>query len=272
MVPLDLSYPIERSKSMVHDADLSLVLSEELAFGQPAHEIPCVSLYDPAITMQRSDMSDHGLSGDHLAYIVFTSGTTGKPKAIEVTHNNVGHLVRWHNKAFGITPDDRGMLLANVGFDAAVWELWPYLCAGASLSIPPAEVIREPELLIQWVVDHRVTIAFIPTLLAEVLIQGVWPSDSCLRMLLTGGDVLRNYPASNLPFRVINNYGPAECTVVSTSGEVEAGKQLSHLPDIGRSIEGSRLYLLDEQLKVVPRGSPGEICIGGSGVARRISE
>ncbi len=208
------------------------------------------------------------LHPDQLAYVIYTSGSTGTPKGVEVTHGNLRHLVEWHNRAFQIASEDCATLLANTGFDAAVWELWPYLCAGATLFIPDPEVIRQPAALRDFVDDNRISVMFAPTLLAEALMQETWSLDTPLRSMLTGGDTLRTSPTEGLPFSVINNYGPAECTVISTSGEVPQGNRNERLPSIGRPIEGAQVYLLDEHLQEAAAGAEGEIYIGGAGVAR----
>src|SRR6185295_10059685 len=101
-----------------------------------------------------------------LAYVIYTSGSTGQPKGVEITHGSLMNLVSWHRSAFEVNADDRASLLAGVGFDAAVWETWPYLAAGASLYLPPDRVRLSPELLRDWLVAKRITISFLPTALA----------------------------------------------------------------------------------------------------------
>jgi acyl-CoA synthetase (AMP-forming)/AMP-acid ligase II/acyl carrier protein len=108
------------------------------------------------------------------------------------------------------------------------------------------------------------------------MIRLKWPPESAFRMLLTGADTLRRYPPRDLPFALINNYGPTECTVVATSGRISpeeslaesAGKRLNELPSIGRPIEGVSVYVVDEHLQRVPEGTAGELLIGGRGVGR----
>ncbi|HEY4354353.1 MAG TPA: non-ribosomal peptide synthetase [Acidobacteriaceae bacterium] len=264
-VALDPSYPAARRRLIEEDAGLVLSLgsSEEGA------SVQTVSLQDAAILAESTD--DANLpqpDPKQLAYVVYTSGSTGVPKGVEVTHGNLMHLVRWHNQAFQVGPADHATLLANVGFDAAVWELWPYLSAGATLFVPELETIRQPEALRDYIVALGITVMFAPTLLGEALIQLPWPSETRLHSLLTGGDALRIPPPPSLPFDLINNYGPAECTVVSTSGKVKPSDYRSGLPSLGFPIEGASIALLDDQLQEVPEGTAGEICIAGAGLAR----
>lgn len=239
-------------------AGLLLVDEEGLAAGAGAAPVP--GEIDTAPT-------DPG----QLAYVVYTSGSTGTPKGVEITHANLVHLVDWHNRQFGITVDDRASHLAGLGFDASVWEVWPYLAAGASVEIVDDTVRTSPELLRDWLVAQGITVAFVPTALAEPMIAHAWPAATPLRLMLTGGDRLRAHPRRGLPFALVNNYGPCECTVVATSGTVpalDAGRDPGGPPSIGVPIAGARVYILDEAGEPVPAAIEGEIWIGGGGVGR----
>jgi len=206
-------------------------------------------------------------SGD-LAYIIFTSGSTGRPKGVQVTHANLLNLVSWHRRAFNVTAADRASVQASPGFDASVWELWPYLAAGASLYVVDDAIRTTPEPLRDWIVANKITISFLPTALAECIMELPWSSESALRVLLTGADTLRRCPPDDLPFALVNNYGPTECTVVTTSGTVPPQKGGDDPPSIGRPIENATVYIVDEHMQAVPTGTPGELLIGGAGVAR----
>ncbi|MBV8147791.1 MAG: non-ribosomal peptide synthetase, partial [Candidatus Eremiobacteraeota bacterium] len=111
-------------------------------------------------------------------------------------------------------------------------------------------------------------IGFVPTILAEQLFRADWPAETALRLLLTGGDTLQRRPPARLPFPVINNYGPSECTVVATSGLVSPEPDAAGRPSIGRPIANAKALILDDRLQPVERGEPGELCIGGALVAR----
>jgi acyl-CoA synthetase (AMP-forming)/AMP-acid ligase II/acyl carrier protein len=119
-----------------------------------------------------------------------------------------------------------------------------------------------------WLIEQSITIAFAPTPLAEGLINATWPAQTALHTLLIGGDTLHFWPKPGLPFRLVNNYGPTECTVVATSGEVTSSSSTSTLPTIGKPIAGAEIAILDPQGKPVPPGEIGEIYIAGAGVAR----
>jgi amino acid adenylation domain-containing protein len=206
--------------------------------------------------------------GDDLAYVIYTSGSTGRPKGAQITHSNLLNLVRWHNRAFSVRPADRASHLAGLGFDAAVWELWPYLTAGATVVLAPEDVRSSADALWEWLIKERITTSFVPTPLAEILIHKKWPADASLRVLLTGGDTLHSHPSADLPFAFFNNYGPTECTVVATAGPVFATSGADGLPSIGVPIDNTEIYILDDTLAEVPEGTTGELCIAGAGVGR----
>jgi acyl-CoA synthetase (AMP-forming)/AMP-acid ligase II/acyl carrier protein len=199
---------------------------------------------------------------------VYTSGSTGQPKGVEVTHANLQHLIEWHQRAFLITPLDRASQVAGLAFDAAVWEIWCHLAVGASLHLIDEASRRSPEALQQWLVAREITVAFVPTILAEYLITFDWPKNAALRILLTGADTLRRYPKPGLPFTLINNYGPTECTVLVTSGAVRGGMDGEQLPSIGNPIADTDILILDAQMNETRKGDEGEICAAGPQVAR----
>ncbi|HEY6969692.1 MAG TPA: non-ribosomal peptide synthetase [Candidatus Angelobacter sp.] len=270
-LPIDPTYPQERLSFILTDANAPIVLSDStVADSLPAGSWRLVLLDSEdlrgsaPITWQTSQICP-----DQLAYVIYTSGSTGTPKGVEITHANLLNLVFWHQKAFAVTAEDRATQFASFGFDAAVWEIWPHLAAGAAVHIIPNEVRTSPELLEDWLVAQEITISFVPTALAERLITRDWPANTRLRFLLTGADTLHHYPRPGLPFALINNYGPTEATVVATSGRVDPENAHSgQRPPIGQPIDGTEIYIVDESLNPVSRSEVGELCIGGAGVAR----
>ena len=207
-------------------------------------------------------------SPESLAYVIYTSGSTGEPKGVQVEHRNLSHLVAWHRRAFALTEADRTTLIANPAFDAATWELWPSLAAGASVHIPGDDTRVSPEALRDWLIARKITVSFVPTAIAETLLALEWPRQAPLRLLLTGGDALHVRPRPGMPFRLVNNYGPTEATVVATSGEVEPGETAAGLPSIGKPIDRVEAIVLDEDGRPVADGEAGELHLGGAGLAR----
>jgi amino acid adenylation domain-containing protein len=270
-LPIDPSYPRERLSFILTDSRAPIVLSDSTVAGKLPEGNWRMLLLDREDLAGRSPgaLEDAEVCPDYLAYVIYTSGSTGTPKGVEITHANLLNLVCWYQKAFAVTPDDRSTQLTSFGFDAAVAELWPHLAAGASVLFVPDEVRSSPELLRDWLIDQEIAIAFAPTALAERVITLDWPVTS-LRLLLTGADTLHHYPRPELPFALINNYGPTEATVMATSGRVVAPEAADEeqRPPIGRPIGGAEIYIVDESLNLIPRGEIGELCIGGAGVGR----
>ena len=135
------------------------------------------------------------------------------------------------------------------------------------ISIPDHDTRRDPQRLLQWLVDEAVTICFLPTPLAEAVLRLSLPRSLALRHLLTGGDRLRFRPERPLPFRLTNHYGPTENTVVATAGLVEP-RAARDVPDIGRPIRNTRVFILDARGQPVPEGITGEIHLAGTSLAR----
>jgi len=273
-LPLDPTYPAARLGFLLDDGQVPVVVA-----GQRIKERLPKGSYHTIL------LDDLGRVGDfaplaqsapvkaaatlkNLAYVIYTSGSTGQPKGVEITQESLLNLVHWHQQAFGVQSADRASQVANVGFDAAVWEIWPYLATGASLYFAEDETVSDPQLLRDWLVAQRITIAFIPTPLAEHLLTLPWPPETALRTMLTGADTLHVYPPVGLPFLLVNNYGPTECTVVATSGPVHSNASTDQLPPIGSAIANTEVYILDESGNQVPIGTAGELHIGGIGVAR----
>lgn len=266
-VPLDPTWPDARLQAAIRDSEARVLVARTSMLNRLQLDLHGLDpVRDAAEIAAARESERRPIDPQSLAYIIYTSGTTGVPKGVEITHANLAHLIRWHLGAFGVTRQDRCSHLAGLGFDAAVWEIWPALCAGANLSLVGETLRTSPELLQNWLIREQITIAFVPTILAARLIQMKWPTTMALRFLLTGGDTLLRGPASQLPFEVVNNYGPTECTVVATSAVVEAAA--AGIPTIGRPIGGAIVYLLNESGEQVEKGSEGEIYIGGDGVGR----
>jgi amino acid adenylation domain-containing protein len=268
-LPLDPALPSERLRFVLRDSGVRQVItSASLASRLADSGVEVVDIGSVLSQPACSDLVDCPVSPANLAYVIYTSGSTGEPKGVEITHAGLTNLIRWHCCNFHVTAADRAAHMATISFDAAVWEIWPYLAAGASIHIPDASIRSNPELVRDWIVAEGVTIAFLPTASAEKAMALDWPSSTCLRVLLTGADTLYQRPPASLPFAVVNNYGPTECTVVATSGTVLPAELEPGVPPIGRPIDGIDIHILDPQAQAVAAGEAGELYLGGAGLAR----
>ncbi|MEG4814071.1 amino acid adenylation domain-containing protein [Microcoleus sp. K5-D4] len=220
------------------------------------------------ISQEIADNPTSAATAENLVYAIYTSGSTGKPKGVEIEHGSLLNLVFWHQREFGVSAGDRATQIAAIGFDACGWEIWPYLAAGSSIYFPEDDIRRDPEKLQNWLVSNAITISFLPTPLAEKVLLLDWPQTTALRILLAGGEKLQQHPLKSHPFKLVNNYGPTENTVVTTSGYIPVTEQTDIAPTIGRPIANTQIYILDKYLQPVPAGVVGELYIGGNGLAR----
>ncbi len=269
-VPLDPGYPPTRIAMLLEDCAAPVVVTHSsVAKKLPSGNWQTLLLdgEDAEVGVLQGSTKPQ-ITPENTAYVIFTSGSTGRPKGVQITHANLMNLVQWHQRAFHVTGADRATLQASPGFDAAVWEMWPYLTVGATIHIVDESIRPAPERLRDWIVEKGITITFLPTAVAEAMVNLSWPAETALRFLLTGADTLRRYPPPDLPFVLVNNYGPTECTVVAISGEICANGESEGSPSIGRAIDNAEVYIVDEQMNLVESGTAGELLIGGAGVGR----
>ena len=273
-VPLDPDHPAQRLASMVEDSAAPVLLTQSSLLdriGDAGGAVTvCLDTQWPRIAAHPDEPPPARAGPENLAYVIYTSGSTGAPKGVMIEHRGLLNLVTWHRRTYAVGPEDRATHLAAIGFDATVWELWPYLTAGASIWIPEKEVRRSPRRLWAWLREWGITVSFLPTPVAEEVLADGEPPGPALRLLLTGGDRLRRRPAAGHGLRLVNHYGPTEYTVVATAAPVAPGQEGDDVnaPPIGRPIANTRTYVVDERLEPVPVGMAGELCIAGVGLAR----
>jgi amino acid adenylation domain-containing protein len=270
-VPVEAESPAARRRWVLEDAGVGVVLTQSALVAEltgPDWKVVEVGEAGAEAARLSAEPFECAALDENLAYVIYTSGSTGRPKGVEVSHRGLRNLIRWHQRAFSVTPEDRATQVASVAFDATVWELWPYLTAGASIIMPDEETRRSPERLREWLVSNGVTVTFLPTPLAESVLALEWPAESPLRLMLTGGDQLHHHVSRRLGFELVNNYGPTENTVVATSGVVAFKEDAARMPPIGRPIDNTQVYILDRWSSPVPPGVTGELYIGGQSLAR----
>jgi amino acid adenylation domain-containing protein len=270
-VPLDPIYPPDRLAYMLEDARAPVLVTQQAIVGRlSTGNARLVCLESDEMAGYSSDDAPALATASNLAYVIYTSGSTGRPKGVQITHYSLLNLIYWHQHAYQVTRADRATQVTSPAFDATGWELWPYLAIGAQVHIVDDETRLAPERLRDWLVERKITISFLPTALAECMLGLAWHAPTALRYLLTGADTLRRYPSPDLPFALVNNYGPTESTVVTTFGRVspvDAAEMPDMPPSIGRPIWNTQVYILDEELRQVPTGTPGELYIGGAGLS-----
>ncbi|HET7287351.1 MAG TPA: amino acid adenylation domain-containing protein, partial [Pyrinomonadaceae bacterium] len=270
-VPLDATLPISRLNSMIEDSQARVVITQERLvhiLAETTAPVICLDSDWETIAQQSKEKPIDNIGPENLAYVIYTSGSTGRPKGVQIEHGSLLNLIFWHIRTYDVQPSDRATQVAGLGFDASVWEVWPYLAAGASIYLPDEETRTSTANLKDWLVAQDITISFIPTPLVEDLLSAPWPESAALKFMLTGGDRLGIYPPSSLSFKLVNHYGPTENTVVATATIVEPTDDAGVMPPIGRGIANTEVYVLDQNMEPVPVGVAGEVFLGGESLAR----
>ncbi|AEI67139.1 non-ribosomal peptide synthase/polyketide synthase [Corallococcus macrosporus] len=272
-VPLEHDAPRERLTRILEDARPQVVLTQRaLRDGIPPLSVPVVLLEDPP-EADSSPSWTSGVVADNAAYVLFTSGTTGRPKGVVVSHRALARHTAWFITALKLGAGDRVLQKASLGFDASVPEVLATLVAGAELVSAPPEAERDTEVLLAALERQRVTVLqLVPSQLRVLLMHERVAQAAGLRVLLSGGEALPvelvHLARARLPSTtLINAYGPTETTVDATAW---LGGDLGEWPiaPIGAPIANTQVYVLDAQGHPVPVGVAGELFIGGEGLAR----
>ncbi|EYF02912.1 hybrid non-ribosomal peptide synthetase/type I polyketide synthase [Chondromyces apiculatus] len=266
-LPLDPAHPADRLAFLLEDSGAPVLLSHAATAGRLAGHC-AVTLQMPAVDAGREPSGAPRLCSQvrpaDPAYVIYTSGSTGRPKGVVVEHRNAVHLVEAGRDPLALAPGSRVLQTAALGFDASIWELLMTLCAGATLYIEPLHALLPGADLSRSLRRHRITAVFLPP---SVLAQQPVEAFPDLETLIVGGEAC---PAELVDRwaqgrRLLNAYGPTECAVASTMTACSPGQGA---PPIGRPLANVRVLPLGPRGELVPVGVPGELHLGGSGVAR----
>ena len=274
-MPLDAAYPRERLASMVELAQAPVLLTQErLKERLPPHRGRVVCL-DGAWEVTAGPSAGNPpstVTGDNLAYVIFTSGSTGQPKGVMNTHQGIRNRLLWMQQAYGLTESDRVLQKTPFGFDVSVWEfLWP-LMTGARLVVARPGGHQDRAYLVDLIATQGITtVHFVPAMLRVFLDAPGLEAGGPLRRVISSGEALttdlQERFFARLGAELHNLYGPTEAAVDVTSWACRRGSSGPVVP-IGRPIANIQIYLLDAHLEPVPVGIPGELHIGGVGLAR----
>ena len=270
-IPVDLNFPEDRIRRMFEVADPLLLITSSRPVDPSlrAWSDRCLDFDEIRVKAVHcaADNLETAPAGTDLAYVIFTSGSTGKSKGVEVTHRALGNFLLSMRSQPGCTESDRLLAITTISFDIAVLELFlPLICGATVILARPQEIVDGDALLALMRRRHVTMMQATPTTW-QLLFQSGWQGQPSLSKILCGGEAMPRSLADRLLScgeTVWNMYGPTETTVWSSCCRIGAGSDIA----VGAPIANTQLYVLDEDLLPVPVGFPGELCIGGAGVAR----
>ncbi len=271
-LPLDPAYPQARLEHMLNDANAPVILTQmSLSSRLPQTTSQIICLDEKGVFPEQNDENLTNLNkSEDLAYVIYTSGSTGQPKGSAIVHRGVSRLVLNTNYVH-LDSSDAIAQVSNISFDAATFELWSALLNGGRLVLINKDIALSPHEFAVQLREQKITVMFLTTALFNLLSREVPTAFATLKTLMTGGEacdtssfcaVLKN----GAPERLLHVYGPTESTTFATWQLVENVNE-GMIP-IGLPVSRTKIFILDRYLNPVPVGVPGEIYIGGDGLAR----
>ena len=268
-LPLDAAYPRDRIAFIIEETSLAtLITHSKIVPSLPIFDARPICLDRDWILIEREPETCPAIeiAASSLAYTIYTSGSTGKPKGVEVTHRNVVNLLWSMRSTPGLSDHDRLLAVTTLSFDIAALELFLPIITGAQVVLASRETAQDPRLLIKLMNESKATVMQATPATWRLLLEVGWPGKPGLRMFC-GGEALPRKLANELAQRgeLWNMYGPTETTIWSATSRVEAGEDPV---TIGPPINNTSFYVFDGKQQPMPIGVPGELYIGGDGVAR----
>ena len=283
-LPLDPEYPAKRMAAMSEEARVSIVVTQQHLLARlPANQprAVCLDTEWSIIARESAEAPANRTTGRDLAYVIYTSGSTGKPKGVMVEHRSVANYVTAIAKQVRLGPGDRMLQLASIGVDTAAEEIFTSLSTGAALVVRTASMLDSIPGFLRKCREWRVTMLDLPTAYWHELVAGLrgesleFPPD--IRSVVIGGERALRQPLMTWQRHVdsrvqlLNTYGPTEVTIAATICDLTSvelgGESLREVP-IGRAIQNVQVYVLDRNLRPLPIETPGELYVGGVGLAR----
>jgi amino acid adenylation domain-containing protein len=273
-LPLDASYPSQRLEMMLDDAGVKTVLTEERFLAAVAgreSSVVCVDRDRDIIARASAENLAGEANAESLAYVIYTSGSTGRPKGILIPHRAVARLV-CNTNYVRLDSSDRIAQASNASFDAATFEIWGALVSGARLVVINREVVLSPAEFGAEIRRQGITALFLTTALFNLLAREAPDSFGSLKHLLFGGEAVdaarvREIIERAPPERLLHVYGPTESTTFASWFLIQSVPAGAWTIPVGRPVSNTQIYILDKNLRPVPVGVAGELCIGGDGLA-----
>ncbi|MFI0913250.1 amino acid adenylation domain-containing protein [Streptomyces abikoensis] len=274
-VPLDPSHPAERLAWVLGDTAGRLVLTESSLtglFAEADAEVVALDTVESLLETLPGTAPEVTLTPDGAAYAIYTSGSTGRPKGVVIGHGGIANRVLWTVREHRLSTADRVLQKTSLSFDAAGWEIFAPLVSGGTVVLAPVGAERDPAALVRAVADHDVTVLqVVPSVLRLLVDAPGWDRCSALRLVFSAGEPLHAELCHRLlaltDVEVWNTYGPTECSIDVTALRFDPA-QVSGPVSIGRPLDNMRVLILDAEGEPTPFGVPGELHVGGVGVAR----
>ncbi|MGH9822047.1 MAG: amino acid adenylation domain-containing protein [Blastocatellia bacterium] len=269
-LPLEPSYPMERLRFIVEDANARALLinSRQISDLMELGDVPMFALDIQMKTLETSAEDPEPLAyTKQPAYIIYTSGSTGRPKGTVLEHAGFVNMVLHHIDALEVGPDDRLSQFYAASFDSSLFEIFVALISGAALVLVSKETINDPEQFADYIESQGVTMLTVPPIYLRRLDKRRLGT---VRKIVSAGDHARPAEAVEWARSVAyyNSYGPTEASVCVTHYRVNPDTSFGSCVPVGRPISNTSIHLLDSDLRLVPQGCIGEICIGGVSLAR----
>ncbi len=282
-VPVDPGYPKDRIRFMLQDTAAELLLTKETHI----ESLKEIFTDDKIIALDRDwekinsgidGISGYDIKPGQLAYVLYTSGSTGQPKGVAVQHDSLANHLLWFNRQYQLTKDDSSLLISSFSFDGSMTATWPVLLSGGTLHLPQDDLF-DPAAVLQYISENSITyIKTLPGIFSALVEQlPLQNNQLCksLRLIIVGGErmniadfktYINVYP--NILFA--NHYGPTECTISSSYYLVDKSNidVTSRKSIVGKPVANTQIYIVNEEGQLNPAGVPGEIGIAGIGVAR----
>lgn len=275
-LPLDPSQPRDRIQFMLEDSGARVLLAEpesaRVRFPLPPGK---------GISLERLRRGPDAASApvrvtpDNHCFLAYASACAGGVRGVQIPHRALLNLVSWHQRNLAVRGEDRVALLAGSVLDTWLWGLLPCLAAGAGIWLPEEDSRQVPvSALPEWIQSRKMTVALMPAAMSEEALTLAWPEDTTLRTLITGGDHFRCRPSSGLPFQVFHLHGSEETAWATAFTRLDPGSDcrpgsvgMAELRHVGRPMGNAQVYVLDRLLRPLPVGVPGELFVGGPGLA-----
>jgi amino acid adenylation domain-containing protein/thioester reductase-like protein len=277
-VPIDPTYPQDRIRDILEDARLQIVLTQTNLTHHFQQSVRPLCLDDSDLT-QQCDRNPPPIPGNqHLSYLIYTSGSTGKPKGTMIEHRALANYTQAAIEHYGIRQADRILQFASISFDAAAEEIFPTLARGATLVLRTEEMLSTIPTFLNRCREQYITVLDLPTAFWHLLVTDMQRLNltlpNSIRLVVIGGEAasaehLATWQQLAPQVRLVNSYGPTETTIVATTCELSPQRIApGNIVPIGKPIARGQTYVLDTALQPLPIGVPGELYIGGAGLAR----